>query len=426
MAGKRRGRNEGTIGHHASGLWYGRVDQGIVNGKRKRVCVYGKTRDEVRRKMGTAQRQVDAGDPVTPARLTVERYLLDWLETSAKPRVRPRTFVGYDDTIRRILIPGIGAIRLGKLTPGDVERWMDQRQHDGGTAHSCAYARTVLRAALSDAVRRELVSRNVASLVKPPKVSHREISPLTPEQARALLKAVSGTRDEALFTVAVALGLRMGEILGLRWEDVDLAGNVIHVRQAWQRVGGDRALRRTLTKERQGLLAEIKTTTDPEARRGLATKLIDLRKRLRAEQTKVVFVAPKSRRSRRTVNLPPVVADSLKAHQTRQLEERLRAGRYWQPSGLVFVNTIGGPMEERAVGRTLRSILTRAGLPPVRMHDLRHTAATLLLTLGVDARTIMAVLGHSQISLTLDTYAHVLPALETDAAAKMNAVLSAG
>jgi integrase len=159
-------------------------------------------------------------------------------------------------------------------------------------------------------------------------------------------------------------------------------------------------------------------------RQGLNAKLVKLRPKLRAEQSKVHFVEPKSRRSRRAITMPAVVMDALKAHQTRQLVERLRAGGEWQSSGLVFTSTIGTPMEAREVTRILHETLTKADLPPVRMHDLRHTAATLLLAQGVDVRTIMEVLGHSQISLTLNTYAHVMPALQADAAGRMDAALA--
>ena len=251
-----------------------------------------------------------------------------------------------------------------------------------------------------------------------------KIRPLTPGQAKALITEVRGTREEAFFTVAVALGLRVGEILGLRWEDVDLAANVVHVRQAWQRSGGDPELRGTLTAQRKALLGRPRAATDREIRRSVTAELVALRKRLRAEQTKVVFVERKSRRSRRSISMPAVVVDAIKRHQTRQREERLRAGRYWQQTGLVFTSTIGTPMEAREVTRILHRTLTKAGLPSVRMHDLRHTAATLLLAQGVDVRTIMEVLGHSQISLTLNTYAHVMPALRADAAAKTDAALA--
>ena len=176
--------------------------------------------------------------------------------------------------------------------------------------------------------------------------------------------------------MAVALGLRLGEALGLRWEDVDLEAGVLHVRQALQRLRGE-----------------------------------------------IAFVEPKSKRSRRSVALPEVVTAALKAHRVRQLEERMVAGRRWEESGLVFRTCLGTALDSRNVTRAFHKLLVDAGLPRIRLHDLRHTAATLLLAQGVSPRTIMEILGHSQISLTMDTYSHVLPALLREAADLMDAVL---
>ena len=189
--------------------------------------------------------------------------------------------------------------------------------------------------------------------------------------------AVAGHRLEALITVAVGLGLRQGEALGLRWEDVDFQASTVSVRQTLERAG-----------------------REPR------------------------FGEPKTTRSRRTINMPAVVATALRRHRTRQLEERLVMGGRWQDLGLVFTTTIGSAMDKGRVHKSFKAILRSAGLPDIRYHDLRHTAATLLLAQGVDPRTIMETLGHSQIGMTLNTYGHVMPALQREAAAKMNAVLS--
>ena len=240
-------------------------------------------------------------------------------------------------------------------------------------------AREVLRTALNQAVRWELVSRNVAALTDAPRHRTREIEPLTPTQASTLLSAVAGHRLEGLITVAVGLGLRQGEALGLRWEHVDLDTGVLSVRQTLERSG-----------------------RNPR------------------------FGEPKTTRSRRTITMPRIVADALRRHRTGQLEERLAAGGRWRDSGLVFTTTIGTPLDKSTVHKAFKRILSAAGLPDIRYHDLRHTAATLLLAQGVDPRTIMETLGHSQISLTLNTYAHVMPALQRQAASKMDEILSAG
>jgi len=230
--------------------------------------------------------------------------------------------------------------------------------------------------AWAQAARWGIVSRNVATLVEGPRVTRHEIQPLTPDQARALLTSIRGNRLEALVTVAVSLGLRRGEALGLRWDALDLEGKLLHVRASLQRV-----------------------------------------------DKRWYLVEPKSARSRRTVALPDVAVSALRTHRVRQLEERLAAGSRWRDSGFVFSTRIGTPLEPSNVTKAFKALLGRAGVPQIRFHDLRHTAATFLLAQGVDVRTIMETLGHSQISLTLNTYSHVLPSLQRDAAQRMDAML---
>ena len=273
------------------------------------------------------------------------------------------------------LLPNLARIRLAKLTPQDVATCL-RRVEMAGSAYTARGAREILRTALNQAVRWELVSRNVAALTDAPRHRTRQIEPLTPGQASTLLAAVADHRLEALITVAVGLGLRQGEALGLRWEDVDLDAGVLSVRQTLERAG-----------------------------------------------SKPRFGEPKTARSRRTITMPGIVADALRRHRTRQLKKRLVAGARWQDSGLVFTTTIGTAIDKSGLHKAFKAVLRAAGLPDIRYHDLRHTAATLLLAQGVDPRTIMETLGHSQISLTMNTYAHVMPALQWEAAAKMDAIL---
>jgi integrase len=270
-----------------------------------------------------------------------------------------------------------------------------------------------------------MVTVNAAALVDAPMHVACEIRPLDPEQARRLLDATEAHRLGGLLSVAMALGLRLGEGLGLRWQDVDLEGHTLAVRQALERSGGDGAARRVLIPERRKLVKRFRETPrrSPE-RREIADQLNALRTQWREVRTTLKFSQLKTARSRRTIRMPEIVIRSLKAHRTRQLEERLAAGGAWEDSGLVFTSIFGTPLEARNVTREFRALLAAAKLPAIRFHDLRHTAATLLLAQGVDPRTIMETLGHSQISLTLNTYSHVLPALQQDAAKKMDAILT--
>lgn len=218
--------------------------------------------------------------------------------------------------------------------------------------------------------------RNVATLADVPSVQRAEITPLTPEQAKQFLDIVQGDRLYALYVVALGLGLRKGEVLGLRWQDVDLERGALTVSSSLQRIDGQPHL-----------------------------------------------VAPKTERSRRTLELPAVVLQALREHRHRQREERIRFADEWQESGLVFTTHIGTALEGRNVTRHFHAALARAGLPRFRFYDMRHSAASFLLAQGVDLKVIMGVLGHSQISLTANLYAHILPSLKKDIAARMDAVL---
>jgi integrase len=260
-------------------------------------------------------------------------------------------------------------------------------------------------------------------LIEVPRHRAREIQPLTDEQARALLDEVKGDRLEALVSVALALGLRIGEALGLVWQHIDLKRGTVTIAQALERSGGDAVVRKRLNVQRRDLLKQFSEAPDQETRRQLMERLKTVRAELKPVRQTLHFNEPKSQRSKRTIVMPEIVASALKQHRTRQLKERLAAGPDWQDSKLVFTTPIGTPLDPRNVHREFKTLLVDAGLPLVRFHDLRHTAATLLLAQGVDPRTIMETLGHSQISLTLNTYSHVVPALQRAAAAKMDAVL---
>jgi integrase len=372
----RRGRGEGGITKRGDGRWMGQADLGWQDGKRRRKSLYGRTKSEVQGKLRETLHRKAHGMPPVPEQETVGTFLRRWLDIK-KEGVRQRTWTRYEQIVRAHLLPNLDRIRLAQLTPQDVAECL-RRVKVSGSAYMARGARDVLRTALNQALRWELVSRNVAVLTDPPRHRTREITPLTPRQAGTLLAAVAGHRLEALITVALGLGLRQGEALGLRWEeDVDLEAGTLSVQQTLVRAG-----------------------REPR------------------------FEEPKTDRSRRTITMPSVVAAALRRHRTRQLEEQLAAGPEWHPSGLVFTTPIGTPIDRGRLHGTFKAILRSAGLPDIRYHDLRHTAATLLLVQGVDMRTIMATLGHSRISQTMDLYAHMMPTLRGHAAEQMDAILA--
>jgi integrase len=259
-----------------------------------------------------------------------------------------------------------------------VQAFLNAKAATSLAPRTVAYIRAVLRQALGQAERWAMVSRNVARIVEPPRVPRREVRSFSPDQARQFVDAIRGDRLEALYLVALGTGLRQGEILGLAWTDVDLVAATLTVRNALQRVNG-----------------------------------------------KLELVEPKSATSHRIVALPAFVAEGLRAHRTRQLTDRLLAGSHWHedPRGLVFTTTVGTPMDGIAVTRRFQARLLSAGLPRQRFHDLRNACASLMLAQGVAPRVVMETLGHSQISLTLNTYSHVIPALGRAAAEQMDAML---
>lgn len=307
---------------------------------------------------------------------TIDDYLRTWLETSVKQRVRPLTYAGYKVNVEKHLIPTIGKIRLDQLTPPQVQRMINDRLAAGFSTKTVAYVLQVLRTALSLAVRWEMVPRNVAKLVDAPRIERKPVNPLTPEEARKFLGAIRGHRLEALFTVALALGLRQGEALGLRWEDVDYVAGTLRVRNQLQRI--DR---------------------------------------------KLVLVPPKTAKSRRTLVMPALIVESLREHEKRQVAEKLWAGSSWEEAGLVFANRTGGPTQARRVIEQFHALLEETGMRHIRFHDLRHSCATLLLVQGVSPRVVMEVLGHSEIAITMNAYSHVVPELQREAAQRMQAIL---
>ncbi|MGH2614153.1 MAG: tyrosine-type recombinase/integrase [Thermomicrobiales bacterium] len=374
--GSRRGHGEGSIYYRQSDRrWVASVDLGYINGKRTRKVRYGKTRKEAAEKLKEALHDQARGLALATREQTVGQFLDTWLTEVVKPSVRSKTFRGYESVVRMHLAPSLGRHRLTKLTPQHVQQMLNAKRASGLSPRSAQYLRDVLRNAIGQALKWGLVSRNVATLVEPPRVKHCEMRFLTPDEARTLFTTARGERLEALYTVALALGLRQGESLGLRWEDVDFAAGTLRIRYALQRIDGTLQL-----------------------------------------------VEPKTSQSRRTLVMPPTVVAALRDHQERQDLERIAAGDRWVETGLVFTTTKGIPLDARNVTGRFKQVLASAGLPDMRWHDLRHSCASLLLAQRVPHRVVMEPLGHSQISLTM-SYSHVVPELQAQAALSMERVL---
>jgi integrase len=363
MAGRRRARNSGGLYQRASdGLWVGVLDLGWVDGKRRRKVVYGRTQTEALAKFDAARRAQQQGLNLTATPRTVEQWLGEWLtEHKARDGTRASTLARYQQVVRTHLVPGLGRRRLQDLSPQDVHRFLVSRSTVVSPA-TVAKIHGDLRAALSDAERMELVTRNAAKQVRPPSLGHMERQFLTPADARLLIERLRGRRYEAAYLLALGLGLRRGEVLGLRWSDVDQDAGTLTVRRGLMRVNGGLAL-----------------------------------------------VDTKTPRSRRTLPLTRVVVEALDLQRTQQDRFRDTAGARWRGSDLVITTSLGGPVEPRNLSRDFTALRDELGMPWLRFHDLRHAFATFLLAAGVEPRTVMEMLGHSTIRLTMDLYGHALP-----------------
>jgi integrase len=377
-AGK-RGSGEGSIYRDNEGRWRSVVDLGWRDGRRRRKYLSGRTRAEVAGKLRRVLDEQEAGLEISTDGLapTLDLWLTHWLDTIAAPRLRPSTLTTYRGYVRNRVVPNLGRHRLDKLQPEHLEALYAQLAADGLAPASILQIHRIVSRALKVAMQRGKIRRNVAALVQPPSVRREEVRPLTADQARAVLTAAQGCRNSARWSVALALGLRQGEALGLTWDAVDLDAATMTVRQALQRqLGGG-----------------------------------------------LVVVPPKSRAGRRKIPMPDQLVGALRLHRAVQATERLAAGSMWTDSGMVFTGPTGKPVDPRADHREWQRLLRKACVPAARLHDARHTAATLLLAQGVPARVVMELLGHSQITLTLGTYTHVVPELARAAATSMGDAL---
>jgi integrase len=375
--GSRRGKGEGSIRLRADGRFEATLTLPSTGGKRLRRSFFGKTAIEAAKRMREAQAKQDNGLPIPSERLTFQKFAGDWLE-AVKPSLKPGTWRRYEEYARLHAVPALGRFPLARIGPSHLSGLYAAKLAQGLSPMTVRHLHAVLHRMLSEAARWGLVARNVAALVSPPKAGTRTMQTLSGEQVRMLLEAAAADRLEALYYLAVTTGMRQGEILGLRWQDVSLDGGTLQVRRSVRRIKGGG----------------------------------------------FVFSEPKSATSRRQLLLPEAATAALRAHKARQNAERLAMGGIWEDNDLVFPNELGRPIEAgNLMRRSFVPLLEKAGLPRVRFHDLRHTAATLLLSKGLHPKIVSEMLGHSQIGITLDLYSHVTPTMQREAAAAMDAII---
>ncbi len=388
---KRRGNGEGSITKRKSdGRWQGYVTVGydVETGKPKKKYFYGKTRKEVQEQVNEALGKVRTGTYREPSKLTMAEWLTTWLNDYMKPSLRPTTWENYEIQVMRHILPALGHLRLSQLQTSNLQKLYNDKLSNGGrldgkegglSPRSVRYIHTLIHAALEQAKKEGMITINVADAVKLPHDQKKEIQCLDTEGVKKFLTAARDTKHFPAYFLALNTGLRRGELLGLRWKDVDLKAGSITVNQG-------------LVRTKQGL----------------------------------VFQEPKTKLSNRTIGVSPQVVIALKDHKKRQNEERLAAGTaYNKEHDLVFCNELGGPICPRGFTRHFERLLKKSGLEgKVTFHGLRHTFATLSLQEGAAARTVQEALGHHKAAFTLDVYSSVTDKMKKEATDKIGNLLA--
>lgn len=383
---KRRGNGEGSIYRRLDGVWVGQISVGYdpATGKLKRKSFYGKTRAEVAAKITRALQEIKTGTFIEPTQATFGEWLDKWLTSYKKGQLKPSTYESYEMLINVHIKPALGKVPLAKLQAHMLQSFYNEKLAKGRvdgkgglSTRMVRYLHAIIRQALQQAVKEGLLSRNVADATNPPAVKSKQMRPLTEEELLAFFEAARGDRLFPAYVLAATTGLRRGELLGLCWDCVDLEHGIITVKR----------------------------------------QLLALKDGPTLEET------TKSKSGRRSVVLTDDAIRELKAWRKRQAQEKLLMGEAYQDNGLVFCKEDGTPLDPREFTKRFQRLLEKAGLPKVRLHDLRHTHASLLLARGVHPKVVQERLGHSSITITLDLYSHLAPGLQEAAAATLNGLL---
>jgi integrase len=378
--------------------WHGRVTVGVLdNGKPDRRHVKRKKEADVIRAVRELEKIRDQGHVRTAGRAwTVKQWLTHWVEKIAAPAVRPNTADGYRFAVYKHLVPGVGAHRVDRLEPEHLEKLYARMMENGSSAGTAHQAHRTMRTALNEALRRGHIVRNPAVLAKPPRLTDAEIEPLTIEEVQRLLATAAHNRNSARWALALALGLRQGEALGLKWADVDLATGRLtirrnRVRPRWEHGCGD-------TCDRKPGHCPHRYNSRPDT------------------------ADTKSRAGRRSIGLPPELIVLLREHQAEQQRERTTAGQLWQDGGWLFADPTGCVLNPRTDTKHWKELLAAAGVRDARLHDARHTAATVLLILGIPDRAVMAIMGWSHSAMAA-RYQHLTTAIRGDIAGRVGGLL---
>ena len=361
----KRGNGEGSIYRRKSdGYWVGSLS--LPDGNRK--VFYGKKQSEVIAKLDEAANDLRRGMLAVGSNTTLQEYLENWLENVHKPTIRLSTYLNYRKLLKNYLVPGIGKVKIHRLTPQQVQGFYSQKMSEGLAPKTVNNIHGVLHKALDNAVKWNILPRNVCDAVTPPRIPRKEKNVLTKQQAHTLLEKVRTHRLEALLTLAITTGMREGELLALHWQDMNFEDCSLQVKRAVSYLKG----------------------------------------------YGYVESEPKTAKGRRMIKLPVFVVDILVRHKAQQEEQRREVGSTWIDKDLVFTNAQGYYYSSSTLRKVFRRFLVSIGLPHMRFHDLRHSAATILLAMKVHPKVVQEILGHSQIAMTLDVYSHALPSMQED------------
>lgn len=398
MTRRRAPNGASSIYQDAKGYWHGRVTVGTrEDGLPDRRHVGGKTRAKVVERVRQLEKLRDSGRVPAPGKpWTVETWLDHWLNRIAKPSLRGTSFAAYRTAVEKHLVPAIGKHRLDRLQPEHLER-LYQRMIEGGARPGTAHqVHRTARTAFGEAERRGHIPRNPAALAKPPRVQPDPIEPWGIDEVRRILGAASGSRNAARWAVALALGLRQGEALALRWTDIDLDEGMIRIRATRVRPTYKHGCGSSCG--RSAGLCPSRVLTSP------------------------VVGDTKSRAGKRVIGLPDELVTLLKEHKERQESERQQAAQLWHAGDWVFASPTGVPLNPNTDYHNWKALLRRAGVREGRLHDARHTAATVLLVLGVPERTVMGIMGWASTSMAA-RYQHVTDPIRRDVARRVGGLL---
>jgi integrase len=370
---KRRGNHEGSLTLRKDGLWVARISH-----EGKRIAVYGKTKEEARQKLRALQRKQDQGIPLVTSQMLLKDYLAQWLE-NIRHRVRPKTLADYEDLVRCHLIPRLGQGRLNKLEPEHIQRAWNDMLKEGRSPSLVEHCHLRLSKALNDAMRRQLIYRNPCQIVSPPRAIRKEVNPPDANAINRLLETARGTEYFEVLHTAFYTWMRRGELLAMRWRDVNFDMGTLSVNRSVYRAKGGQ----------------------------------------------FIYQEPKTAKGRRLVDLPPESVLVLKRLRERQEADGLLQGYTVNEDTVVFRYRDGSPILPRGLTGAFVKLMRRAGLEGYRLHDARHAHATVMLQQGESPKVVQERLGHARANITLDIYSHVTPGLQRAAAQRFNDALRA-